>query len=444
MTTPWEKVITRRGFMGGAATLGLGAAAAACAPPGAAPTGGKPKLRILQWSHFVPVFDEWYDPWVLDWGKKNGVDVTVDHMPHLEMPARLAAEVAAKAGHDLIQMTGTVLTYRYADQMADLSDVVDHAVKKNGQMEPIGQSLGKVGGKWVGVPNYSIWIGPIIRKDLFQQAGFDWQKVTTWDDYLAVGRKLSKADHPAGLAISHCNDANHNWRALMWCFGASEVAEDGKTVTVDSPEMREFLRYSKAFYEEANTPEVFAWDDAADNRHLGSGVGGYIHDALSSMRSVEDKNPQLYAQLQTMPVVAGPKAQIAMTDVVVYSIWNFAPKESQDAAKAFLKYYFDNYKEAYLKSTGYNMPQYANLWQKPMPILSAPNFAPLQDYRGKLVDNFGHPGPPTAEATVTLQQFIIPDMVGIAVRPTQFGIAAKDSISEAIKWGKDQLKKIYK
>src|SRR3974377_2369565 len=48
-------------------------------------------LRILQWSHFVPQYDSWFDGFAKDWGKKNGITVTVDHIPHLELPDPPAA-----------------------------------------------------------------------------------------------------------------------------------------------------------------------------------------------------------------------------------------------------------------------------------------------------------------------------------------------------------------
>ena len=46
-------------------------------------------LRILQWSHFIPAYDVWYDQFAKEWGEKNGVKVRVDHIPHLDIPARM-------------------------------------------------------------------------------------------------------------------------------------------------------------------------------------------------------------------------------------------------------------------------------------------------------------------------------------------------------------------
>src|SRR5262249_60974023 len=59
-------------------------------------------LRILQWSHFIPAYDAWFDnKFVKDWGDKNGVKARVDHMPHRKLPAGLPAESAAGAGPGL-------------------------------------------------------------------------------------------------------------------------------------------------------------------------------------------------------------------------------------------------------------------------------------------------------------------------------------------------------
>ena len=36
----------------------------------------------------------------------------------------------------------------------------------------------------------------------------------------------------------------------MWCYGGSEVAKDGKTLTYNSKEMREALKFIKALYKD--------------------------------------------------------------------------------------------------------------------------------------------------------------------------------------------------
>src|SRR2546422_325823 len=90
-------------------------------------------LRILQWSHFIPAYDAWFDNvFVKEWGEKNGVKVRVDHIPHLELPARMAAEYAAGAGHDIIHNSSSILTRLYYRNLVDISDIYEQAGKKHG------------------------------------------------------------------------------------------------------------------------------------------------------------------------------------------------------------------------------------------------------------------------------------------------------------------------
>src|SRR5439155_4466157 len=112
MTELWKKPLSRRDLLAGAAAVGLGAAAAACAPPGTSSgtsggqTGGKKTVRILQWSHFVLAYDTWLDAFVNYCGGKNNIDATIDHISTDDLPALMAAEFAARGGHDIVEHDG--------------------------------------------------------------------------------------------------------------------------------------------------------------------------------------------------------------------------------------------------------------------------------------------------------------------------------------------------
>ena len=103
-------------------------------------------LRILQWSHFIPAYDTWFDKFAEAWGDKNDVKVRVDHIPHLELPARMAAEFAAGAGHDIIMNGSSILTRLYYKSLADLTDIYDAAGKKHGGWIPTAKTAGRGGG----------------------------------------------------------------------------------------------------------------------------------------------------------------------------------------------------------------------------------------------------------------------------------------------------------
>src|SRR6185503_11401838 len=88
--------LSRRHFIGAGAAGVVGGSLADMFAARQAPAQTKgTTLRILQWSHFIPAYDTWFDNFAKAWGDKNGVKVRVDHIPHLELPARMAAEFAA-------------------------------------------------------------------------------------------------------------------------------------------------------------------------------------------------------------------------------------------------------------------------------------------------------------------------------------------------------------
>ena len=87
-------------------------------------------LSMIQWSHFVPAFDKWFDRFAQDWGKKNGITVTVDHIPEQNIAARAAAEASAGAGHDLFMWNGAGGAHLYRKFLVDMTGLVAELEKK--------------------------------------------------------------------------------------------------------------------------------------------------------------------------------------------------------------------------------------------------------------------------------------------------------------------------
>src|SRR5436309_12401777 len=79
-------------------------------------------LKILQWSHFVPAYDKWFNnEYTKDWGKKNDTEVIVDNINLNLIPSRAAAEVSAQKGHDLVMFLAPPSVYE--DQVVDMAEI---------------------------------------------------------------------------------------------------------------------------------------------------------------------------------------------------------------------------------------------------------------------------------------------------------------------------------
>src|SRR5213080_4001036 len=73
-----RKNIDRRDFV--TTTTGVALAAALGGGPTIRIKRPQKTLKILQWSHFVPSYDVWFDKYAKDWGTAKGLEVTVDHI----------------------------------------------------------------------------------------------------------------------------------------------------------------------------------------------------------------------------------------------------------------------------------------------------------------------------------------------------------------------------
>ena len=133
-----RREILKKGAAGGLVVVYGGAAAKTAA-------AGVPKfrakelagtLRIIQWSHFVPAYDKWFDNiYIKRWGEANDTEVLVDHINQADIPARAAAEVAAQSGHDIFFFLTPPAAYE--DQVIDHASIVQEVTKKRGKMKEV-------------------------------------------------------------------------------------------------------------------------------------------------------------------------------------------------------------------------------------------------------------------------------------------------------------------
>jgi len=441
------------GGSGGVALASLLAACSSAAPAGgtqpaaptaAANTAGQPAqagpggfanvgtLKVLMSSHFVPAYDTWFDQWASDWGKKNKVEVQADHILSSDLAAKNAAEVAARSGHDIYKFTRNGEPVLYHTQMTDVSDLTKQIGEAHGGWIPFGETLGLVDGVWYAVPEYFIDFPALYRKDIFDANGL--APVDTWDDLLKTGTVLKSKGNPIGIAINQkSNDANNTWTGVLWSHGGSVVAQDGKTVALNSQATRDMLTYAIELYNKTMTNEVLSWDDTGNNLLLASGRGSWIQNPISALRTMEHDTPDLAAKVFISNTPAGPKGRMTSVTGNSWAIANWAG--SVPAAKAFLLDYYQVLPDGIKASTGYNQPVLKDLRKKPMPILGEePKLTVLQDF-DQVIHSVGYPGPPTQAAGEVESNWIIPLMVGRAVND--------GDINGAVEWATQKVEAIY-
>ncbi|PYQ65875.1 MAG: sugar ABC transporter substrate-binding protein, partial [Acidobacteria bacterium] len=137
MSKKSRRGLTRRQFGKLAAASALAASGPAFLFPNKARAAGK-TLKIIQWSHFVPGYDKWFDGvYTKEWGSKHDTEVIVDHVAIGEINARAAAEAAAKKGHDLFMFLSPPAAYE--KQTIDHAEIYQEVQKKHGKVIPLGE-----------------------------------------------------------------------------------------------------------------------------------------------------------------------------------------------------------------------------------------------------------------------------------------------------------------
>src|SRR5438445_12123179 len=89
-----RKGMDRREFV----TTTTGVAVAAALGPTIRIKRPQKTLKILQWSHFVPSYDVWFDKYAKDWGPAKGARGRFDQMPSADPGTPPTAESAPKRG----------------------------------------------------------------------------------------------------------------------------------------------------------------------------------------------------------------------------------------------------------------------------------------------------------------------------------------------------------
>jgi len=384
------------------------------------------ELKILQWSHFVPQYDIWFDPFAEDWGAANNVDVTVDHVNLADLSPTLAAAIDAGEGPTMVELV--VGASNFVEGVHDLTDVNMEAQERFGDQAEtcVANSYLPANDMWYGychawVPdpgNYDV--------DLWTQVGYP-DGPRTYADLLDGGRQIKdQFGVPMGLGLSPELDSNLAMRAIIWSFGGS-IQDENENVVINSPETIAAVEYVAELYNDTMTDEVFSWVPASNNQGLIAGELSYILNSISAYRSLQKIDPEAADNIGFTPALEGPDG-LAFGSAHVWQIYvipNYVEGAELEAAKAFLLHHTANYNQAVFNSELYNFPAFPDTvpqlkaeetgWLYNDPFGSRPPDKLLALLSTEeTVTHLGYPGPANPAISEVYATNIITTMMGKA------------------------------
>src|SRR6185312_2237205 len=438
--------VSRRKFMKRAAL----ATTAAIAAPYMRTSYAAGRLTMGFWDHWVPGANDTLTKIVNDWGQKNHVEVSIDYITSQGDKDMLtaSAEAQAKTGHDIMQHRSWQVQVHRA-VLEPMDDVINALIKEHGPISKNSEYLATDHGKWMGVPTITgSQVKPCCsRLDLYKQhAGLDLQKIFpgpdgtrdqalvdswTWDLYLSTAEKLFKAGYPVGLPMGQYSDAVDWVGALFRSYG-SVFIDEKDNIKLDSPETRAVLEYAKKLMA-VNPPDVYAWDDAGNNKWLISGKGSSIMNPPSAWSVAKRDNIKVAEQCWTHDMPRGPKGRFAPYLPFIYGVWSFGKNKS--AAKDLIHHIVDK-PQAKLQvaaSNGYDLPSFKSYydfdtWKTVEPPKGTVyNYPPRGDEQESMA---GYPARPDVAAQIYNQ----------ALQTVMIGKVAQggEKIDDVIKWAQGE------
>ena len=393
------------------------------------------EVKLLQWSHFVPRYDEWFDVYAAEWGEANGVGVSVDHVNFTELFSTLAAEIDAGEGHTIVEVLFSPASF--IDGLHDLRDINEAAAAAHGDRSgtcqaasylPISDTYYAYTHGYVPDPgDYDI--------QLWTDAGYP-EGPKTYDDLLEGGRAIYESTGiPVGIGMSPELDSRMANRAAIWSFGGS-VQDEDENVVLNSEATIAAVKYLAQLQNEAMTAEVFGWTAASNNQGLIAGELSYILNSNSAYRSLQKIDEAAAANIGFSPALAGPAGAYASSHVwQIYVIPAYVEGDVLAAAKQFILDHTENYSDVTYNSELYNFPCYPSTvaeldgWLEEDPWGSEPpnKFEVLKTVNDWSV-HLGFPGVTNPAISQVFAESVIPNMVAQVALGEQ---TAEDAVAAA-------------
>lgn len=428
----------------------LAASGAAALAPYVRTSRAAGSLAVGFWDHWVPGANDALARLCNEWGAKEKVDLKIDFITSQgsKLLLTITSEAQAKSGHDILSFP-TWYAAAQAKTLEPVDDIVQALIAQYGSPAAAVEYLGKQDGSWLGVPATAGGQikGPCGRIDLFRQhAGIDLTKMYpagappdqaltdkwTWDAFLVAAQKLHKAGFPIGIGMGQTADSVDSAGAIFSAFGA-HLVDAGGNITVDSDATRQVLEYAKKLVQFL-PPDIFAWDDASNNKWLISGKGSMIMNPPSAYAVAKRDNPKIAEQLWTFPAPKGPKGRYQPGLQFYWGIWKFSKNKS--AARSLITFLSQrsSVERMVLASGGFDIPAFSGLRDFRIWAEAGPPKGTLYHYPPGGDQIVSIPGSP-APTAIASQMYAQATMTKMIAKFTQGG----DSMNKVIGWAASEL-----
>ncbi|WP_411034113.1 ABC transporter substrate-binding protein [Shinella sp. BYT-45] len=270
---------------------------------------------------------------------KGGDTVELTEVPFAELVQKYATAIAGGQAPDALSLD-LIYTpaFAAAGQLEDLTDWAK-SLSYFDALAPAHVKLGTYEGRNYGLPlsiETSIFAW---NKDLYRKAGLDPEKApATWEEITANAEKIrALGGDTYGFYFSGggCGGCMiFTFTPLVWGAGADILSEDGKTATLDTPQMRKAVDIYRNLVAKDTVPAGAASDNGVNFLSITNGRIGQQSLGAFAIGTLVTQHPEIDFGVTLIPGVDGNPSSFAGGDNFV--VTKGTPR--LDKVKAFLEY----------------------------------------------------------------------------------------------------------
>lgn len=445
---------SRRDILRGSAAAGAGITMAGMglpalgqdkpAPDAPLPQGGSGKLTVIHRTEYFEAAQQAFRDTVQAFADSKGMQLdisTTNPESFGDFMGKMSAAVKAGNPPDFAYTSNVSISQLHLlDLVEDVTDVVDQAVAKYGNIMP-GLNAAKTAqldGKWWAIPLIGTTTAYHARIDKLKEKGIDPASLKTIVDRREAALAISGPDfYGWGFTPNQSGDGFGFLISVVQAFGGHFTDETGQIVTFDSPETVAAFEFLGETYDRNGKyaamlpPGVESWNDTGNNEAWLAGQIGFTQNAFSVYaQSKRDDNP-VYANTVLLPAPAAINGDHRNGGNVGGWMTIFKGAPNAAVAKELALDLLDPANFGKISALGGVLftPAYENLWT-PELIATDPNLAIIKE-QVSVPDPFlgqSWPADPNAGVDAIRAQGVLEQSVGNVISKR---MSAADAVKDA-------------
>lgn len=380
------KKLSRRDVLRGTAAAGAGLIAVGSGipvlgqeakPDAPLPVGSAGKLTVIHRTEYFEAAQTAFRDTVAEFAAANNVELdisTTNPESFGDFLGKMSAAVKAGNPPDFAYTSNVSISQLHLlDLVEDVTDVVDEAVKRYGDIMP-GLNAAKTAqfdGRWKAIPLIGTTTGYYIRGDKLKEKGIDPASLKTFSDRREAALAMSGPDfYGWGVTPNQSGDGFGYLTLLIQSFGGHFTDETGQIVQYDSPETVAAYEWLKETYDRNGKyaamlpPGVESWTDTSNNEAFLAGQIGYTHNAFSVYAQAKRDNNPVYPNIVLLPAPQANNGDSRDGGNVGGWMTIFKGAKNTDLAKKLALDLLDPVNFSKIAALGSVLftPAYANLW----------------------------------------------------------------------------------